>query len=645
VLAGTEPSKLIGQTVVDVGFTKYGTASAGCSKLTMLQSTGTVVAFVDTLKRHVVHAQGVVQASGTEPSFVSVNLLGEQGKYALEPYSRPMTVSGALAPAHCHFPVCTVCYGSIRTSDFPNFCYAHFRITGDGEQMRDPRHPATICRACLRTHATGMVQEGKLFVGCPDPDCERALQTRELRDILTAPLYKKLISGIRDMSAQNDDEDEQLIASGFEIRMCPRCNCRMEKNDGCDSMNCFRCGENFNWRDAKRLEPKVRKHCRTKLIPTQFQLSEWMSMRKRDKRFVTPAVTTLAHASISPHQDKRFVYTGTDTGLIIAWSPTGDQMRTMSAVGAGTGTIVHQLSVSHHRIMFGCISEEGYAGPGTLKARRGQIRSFLAGEDVLDEPGLIEGDTSMVRVLAVSQLAGHESASTHTLFSGGDGRLKEWFASRLLGKLDLTCMCSVAADVVTIATGVNSEFVVTGGSDGLVRMWSERCMPIMMFQGHDSAITALTVGSDGTVYSGSEDQTIRVWERELIANTKEADFAVCFVDASMGGGGRGGALACGGGGAAAAPSPTLTSAPTPLLADDVAFTVMRECKMVMPKASNSGGVSAITVGSDGIIYSGSNVRCLVMLAMDSAIARTTDQIPFGSLRANFVQVWLKQNQQ
>ena len=120
--------------------------------------------------------------------------------------------------------------------------------------MRDARHPGTICKRCLRGHATDAVKSGKLFVTCPAPDCERALQTRELRDILTAPMYKKLIAGIREMSMNDTEEDLELIAAGFQLRLCPRCNCRIEKNDGCDAMICSRCGENFSWNSAKQLK-------------------------------------------------------------------------------------------------------------------------------------------------------------------------------------------------------------------------------------------------------------------------------------------------------------------------------------------------------------------------------------------------------
>ena len=77
--------------------------------------------------------------------------------------------------------------------------------------------------------------------------------------------------------------------------------------------------------------------------------------------------------------------------------------------------------------------------------------------------------------------------------------------------MHFTCTASVPADVCKIAIGLDT--VVTGGSDAHVRIWSNWCTPMMVFQGHAGAVTALAIGpSDGLIYSGSEDMTIRVWD-------------------------------------------------------------------------------------------------------------------------------------
>ena len=135
------------------------------------------------------------------------------------------------------------------------------------------------------------------------------------------------------------------------------------------------------------MKPKTRKAVR-QLSGNKFQLSEWMRGRKADCTFVTPAV-----ASIARHPASRTVYTGTNTGLILTWTETGSHLRTTSVVGDGEDAIVHQILLAGDRIMFACVSEDGYAGPGSLKARRGQIRAFFqarSGADIQETTGLVQ---------------------------------------------------------------------------------------------------------------------------------------------------------------------------------------------------------------------------------------------------------------
>lgn len=40
------------------------------------------------------------------------------------------------------------------------------------------------------------------------------------------------------------------LPPGIELRLCPECFCRIEKNDGCDTMACYRCGHWFDWSHA-----------------------------------------------------------------------------------------------------------------------------------------------------------------------------------------------------------------------------------------------------------------------------------------------------------------------------------------------------------------------------------------------------------
>jgi hypothetical protein len=39
------------------------------------------------------------------------------------------------------------------------FCFQHYHITGDGRDIRNPRHPGTLCASCLRRHTETMLKE------------------------------------------------------------------------------------------------------------------------------------------------------------------------------------------------------------------------------------------------------------------------------------------------------------------------------------------------------------------------------------------------------------------------------------------------------------------------------------------------------
>ena len=170
----------------------------------------------------------------------------------------PLSRGQCLAPLEAHFIPCIVCYEGLTSERFGSFCFREFRITGDGETIEGPRHPRSVCKECLRRHAMSFLSEGRNFVNCPFPDCNRTLQTHELQNVIPRTAYSALIARIREAEANEAQEDTFGALEGIELRMCPKCRVRIEKNEGCASMNCYRCGAHFMWQDAQILQRQPR---------------------------------------------------------------------------------------------------------------------------------------------------------------------------------------------------------------------------------------------------------------------------------------------------------------------------------------------------------------------------------------------------
>lgn len=71
--------------------------------------------------------------------------------------------------------------------------------------------------------------------------------------------YDGLIKRIKKMeqeTARGSDDagsgmtTREYAALGIELRLCPACFCRIEKNQGCSTMTCYRCGKSFDWSSA-----------------------------------------------------------------------------------------------------------------------------------------------------------------------------------------------------------------------------------------------------------------------------------------------------------------------------------------------------------------------------------------------------------
>eukprot|EP01050_Picozoa_sp_SAG11_P011910 SAG11_NODE_1294_length_5278_cov_2.485229_2_plen_509_part_00 len=104
--------------------------------------------------------------------------------------------------------------------------------------------------------------QGKISVRCPFDGCGRALQTRELQDHVSNRMYQKLLESLREAEEAHDAVDIAAALGGLpgEVRRCPRCRVPIEKNRGCGSMRCYRCGHDFSWHDAQVLGGQAQEH-------------------------------------------------------------------------------------------------------------------------------------------------------------------------------------------------------------------------------------------------------------------------------------------------------------------------------------------------------------------------------------------------
>ena len=65
---------------------------------------------------------------------------------------------------------------------------------------------------------------------------------------------KRVAQAEKRLHGAADDADAALVAAGLQCRSCPRCGTRIEKNAGCDEMECYLCGHHFTWQKAKKVK-------------------------------------------------------------------------------------------------------------------------------------------------------------------------------------------------------------------------------------------------------------------------------------------------------------------------------------------------------------------------------------------------------
>jgi hypothetical protein len=294
------PQLLLGKQVVIGHRPPNGTPGHSRSAL----GTGEVVAYVERIGKHIAVRSNDPAVPGRPKPDTATLLDVKNNGVNVVLNTVPLNPPTTLSECGRHLKSCIVCFQPIRTASTPwirreaaSFCYRKFRITGDSEEISHPRHPTSLCKPCLRKHTEASLDSGRLYCTCPMPDCGRSLQTRELKDVVSSELYERLIQNIRD-SEKSMLQTFQL-PPGIELRLCPQCHIRIEKNEGCNSMRCYRCGNKFAWNSAE-------------LVPSPEQIL--LETRGRDMRAIATGSELL-------NINEAFSATVATADLNVSWVP------------------------------------------------------------------------------------------------------------------------------------------------------------------------------------------------------------------------------------------------------------------------------------------------------------------------------------
>jgi WD40 repeat protein len=194
-------------------------------------------------------------------------------------------------------------------------------------------------------------------------------------------------------------------------------------------------------------------------------------------------------------------------------------------------------------------------------------------------------------------------------------RERRWAAYES-GTIQPTSLEGHTADVTALAVGLDGK-VYSGSKDYTIRVWSgDNGAHLHTLEGHTKRVVALTIGLSGKLYSGSWDCTIRVWSSTDDAHLQTLEGHTNRVTA----------LAVGLGGKVY------------LGAFDKTIRVWSgdDGTHILTLEGHESGVSALAVGLDGKVYSGSNdstVRVWSDADMGGECLAKLDAGQMGSIRA------------
>lgn len=188
--------------------------------------------------------------------FAKVPLSRFVGGMNIYPTRFEVTLPTAVEHIQSKFQQCKVCFDFKPRASYPEFCFTQFFVTGDRFLKNHPRHPLEVCGGCLKSHCEIALSSGQLFVPCPAETCGRNLQTMELQPHVKKRTYETLLAGLRDVeTAGSRAFTSATEIAGLTLKKCPKCAAAIEKDGGCSTMRCFRCGMHFQWGTAVDVTP------------------------------------------------------------------------------------------------------------------------------------------------------------------------------------------------------------------------------------------------------------------------------------------------------------------------------------------------------------------------------------------------------
>jgi hypothetical protein len=137
--------------------------------------------------------------------------------------------------------ICHVCQDAIATDILA--CHSQ------SAQKNSPE----ICRECMLHYMTTSISRNDAKeLCCPfTSKCSAILSGQFIRSIDNdlASAYANKLKRIQSQSTQMILETDPQFAKWAKSRLkqCPFCLVRIEKNEGCDHMKCYRCGNDFKW--------------------------------------------------------------------------------------------------------------------------------------------------------------------------------------------------------------------------------------------------------------------------------------------------------------------------------------------------------------------------------------------------------------